>query len=323
MVPSSEGRENFSEAVPVIAEKPLVLPSSEGRRKLGTTGTTVWFMVEYCHYIRWALQPISLLNYLVLSLTGSLLSLSAYPWTTSISLSPSTRTCLRESPTRHSSLHVPALSGLYSWYTLVGNPNGGVLWRMNQYPASIDPDQYLLVFGHYHNITQFGIRLTAFVELLLCLRMTMPPMCGLLRTETMELLWVYNSWFFFKIYTLRGPFVLTIVLPSSHYIDYCGEIGHEFAKPGVAVRARELDTTCTRRWSFLSGFSLNGYLWPSIPSYFRCGITSMHWPQPHTLLDETMNEMPPSSEKNKKNKKKKKKKKKRYIGGQSRGFPSI
>ena len=47
-VPSSEGRENFPEAVPVIAEIPLVLPSSEGRGKLGTTGTTVWFMVEYC-----------------------------------------------------------------------------------------------------------------------------------------------------------------------------------------------------------------------------------------------------------------------------------
>ena len=47
-VPSSEGHENFPEAVPVIAEIPLVLPSSEGRGKLGTTGTTVWFMVEYC-----------------------------------------------------------------------------------------------------------------------------------------------------------------------------------------------------------------------------------------------------------------------------------
>ena len=44
-----KGRENFPEAVPVIAEIPLVLPSSEGRGKLGTTGTTVWFMVEYCH----------------------------------------------------------------------------------------------------------------------------------------------------------------------------------------------------------------------------------------------------------------------------------
>ena len=44
-VPSSEGRENFPEAVLVIAEIPLVLPSSEGRGKLGTT---VWFMVEYC-----------------------------------------------------------------------------------------------------------------------------------------------------------------------------------------------------------------------------------------------------------------------------------
>ena len=47
-VPSLEGRENFPEAVPVIAEIPLVLPSSEGHRKLRTTGTTVWFMVEYC-----------------------------------------------------------------------------------------------------------------------------------------------------------------------------------------------------------------------------------------------------------------------------------
>ena len=50
-VPSSEGRENFPEAVPVIAEIPLVLPSSEGHGKLGTTGTTVWFMVEYCHLL--------------------------------------------------------------------------------------------------------------------------------------------------------------------------------------------------------------------------------------------------------------------------------
>ena len=41
MVLSSEGRENFLEAIPVIAEIPLVLPSSEGHRKLGTTGTTV------------------------------------------------------------------------------------------------------------------------------------------------------------------------------------------------------------------------------------------------------------------------------------------
>ena len=47
-VPSSEGRENFPEAVPVIAETPLVLPGSEGHRKLRTTGTTVWFTVEYC-----------------------------------------------------------------------------------------------------------------------------------------------------------------------------------------------------------------------------------------------------------------------------------
>ena len=35
-VPSSEGRENFSEAVPVIAEIPLALPSSEGHGKLGS-----------------------------------------------------------------------------------------------------------------------------------------------------------------------------------------------------------------------------------------------------------------------------------------------
>ena len=47
-VPSLEGHENFPEAVPVIAEIPLALPSSEERRKLGTTGTTVWFTVEYC-----------------------------------------------------------------------------------------------------------------------------------------------------------------------------------------------------------------------------------------------------------------------------------
>ena len=50
-VPCSEGSENFPEAVPVIAEIPLVLPSSERRRKLGTTGTTVWFTVEYCHHL--------------------------------------------------------------------------------------------------------------------------------------------------------------------------------------------------------------------------------------------------------------------------------
>ena len=36
MVPSSEGRENFSEAVPVIAEIPLALPSSEGCGELGS-----------------------------------------------------------------------------------------------------------------------------------------------------------------------------------------------------------------------------------------------------------------------------------------------
>ena len=35
-VPSSEGRENFSEVVPVIAEILLALPSSEGRGKLGS-----------------------------------------------------------------------------------------------------------------------------------------------------------------------------------------------------------------------------------------------------------------------------------------------
>ena len=50
-VPSSEGRKNFLEVVPVIAEIPLVLPSSEGRGKLGTIGTTVWFTVEYCHSV--------------------------------------------------------------------------------------------------------------------------------------------------------------------------------------------------------------------------------------------------------------------------------
>ena len=46
---SSEGHKNFLEAVPIIAEIPLALPSSEWCGKLGTTGTTVWFMVEYCH----------------------------------------------------------------------------------------------------------------------------------------------------------------------------------------------------------------------------------------------------------------------------------
>ena len=34
MVPSSEGRENFPEAAPVIAEMPLAVPSSEGHGKL-------------------------------------------------------------------------------------------------------------------------------------------------------------------------------------------------------------------------------------------------------------------------------------------------
>ena len=48
-VPSSEVCENFLEAVPVIAEIPLALLSSEGRRKFGTTRTTMWFKVEYCH----------------------------------------------------------------------------------------------------------------------------------------------------------------------------------------------------------------------------------------------------------------------------------
>ena len=48
-VPSSEGRENFPEAVPVIAEIPLAFPSSKGRGKLETTRTTMWFKVEYCH----------------------------------------------------------------------------------------------------------------------------------------------------------------------------------------------------------------------------------------------------------------------------------
>ena len=57
-------------------------------------------------------------------LTGSLLSLSAYTWTTSKTLSPSTRTCLRESPTRHSSLHVPALSGFYSRYSVMHASKG-------------------------------------------------------------------------------------------------------------------------------------------------------------------------------------------------------
>ena len=60
---SSEGHENFPEVVPVIAEIPLALPSSNGCGKLRSgsemallkwdlrsTGTTVWFTVEYCHY---------------------------------------------------------------------------------------------------------------------------------------------------------------------------------------------------------------------------------------------------------------------------------
>ena len=34
MVLSLEGHENFLEAVPVVAEMPLALPSLEGRRKL-------------------------------------------------------------------------------------------------------------------------------------------------------------------------------------------------------------------------------------------------------------------------------------------------
>ena len=36
MVPSSEGHENFPEAVPVISEIPPALPSSEGHGKLGS-----------------------------------------------------------------------------------------------------------------------------------------------------------------------------------------------------------------------------------------------------------------------------------------------
>ena len=57
MVPSLEGRENFPEAVLVIAEMPLALPSSEGRRKLRTTRTTVWFTVEYCQFQSWWRNP--------------------------------------------------------------------------------------------------------------------------------------------------------------------------------------------------------------------------------------------------------------------------
>ena len=48
MVPSSEGCENFLEAVLVIAEIPLALPSLEGHGKLRATGTTMWLTVEYC-----------------------------------------------------------------------------------------------------------------------------------------------------------------------------------------------------------------------------------------------------------------------------------
>ena len=36
MVPSSEGCKNFPEAVPVISEMPLALPSLEGYGKLGS-----------------------------------------------------------------------------------------------------------------------------------------------------------------------------------------------------------------------------------------------------------------------------------------------
>ena len=75
---SLEGHKNFPEVVPVIAEIPLALPSSEGRGKLGSgsemalpkwdlgsTGTTVWFTVEYCHshssvtIVPWLLQTSS------------------------------------------------------------------------------------------------------------------------------------------------------------------------------------------------------------------------------------------------------------------------
>ena len=59
---------------------------------------------QYRYYIRWALQPISLLNLVLLnypcSFTGSFLSLSAYTWTTSILCHHLSRTCLREPPTR-------------------------------------------------------------------------------------------------------------------------------------------------------------------------------------------------------------------------------
>ena len=49
VLPSLEGHENFPEVVPVIAEIPLALPSSEGHGKLGTT--TMRFTIEYCQSI--------------------------------------------------------------------------------------------------------------------------------------------------------------------------------------------------------------------------------------------------------------------------------
>ena len=52
IVPSLKGHKNYPEAVPVIAEMPLALPSLEGHGKLRTTGTTVWFTVEYCQSVQ-------------------------------------------------------------------------------------------------------------------------------------------------------------------------------------------------------------------------------------------------------------------------------
>ena len=70
MVLSPEGHGNILEVVPVTTKTSLVVPSSEGRGKLGSSskiglsrliigiiGTTIWFTVEYCHTMPPAQTP--------------------------------------------------------------------------------------------------------------------------------------------------------------------------------------------------------------------------------------------------------------------------
>ena len=67
------------------------------------------------YYIRWALQPISLSNYLVLSSYWFTPKLLAYTWTTSTLCHQHPEPVYVSLPLDNSSLCVPALSGLYSW----------------------------------------------------------------------------------------------------------------------------------------------------------------------------------------------------------------